>query len=245
MASRLASLAMLCLGLALLAGCGGGSSGPNVVVSFPTRIPTVNGTPSLPGSPSETPTPAPEPELVLSTSQVYQGGALLVSVTGGVASGEVKLFGASHALIQGSQSKFTFIGVGIDQEPGTFQLQVDAATPNGTKATLIADIQVLATDWTVDALTFTDQQTNDLLDPYVVSDENEELAAMYATDTPEKLWEPGWQMPVQLVVLISVFHWPTYSCDCSSNEPAVAVVVVASCLVLLILWLLRLMKPAV
>jgi len=196
MALRLLSLATLCLVVAALAACGGGSAGPNVVVSFPTRVPTLSGTPLPAGATTQTPTPAPEPELVLSTTQVYQGGTLLASVTGGVVSGEATLFGEQHTLIQGAQSKFTFIGVAIEQEPGTFQLQVDATTPNGTKAKLVADIQVLPTDWTVDALTFTDRQTNDLLDPYVVSDENEELAATYSTETAEKLWEAGWQVPV-------------------------------------------------
>jgi hypothetical protein len=196
MAPRPGVLVALSLLFALLAACGGGASKSNVVVSFPTRVPTLDGTASLAGGPTETPTPAPPPELVLSTEEVYQGGSLLVSVTGAVESGTALLFGEEHSLIQGAQSKFTFVGVAIDQEPGTSQLQVQFTMPNGTKGTLVASIDVLSTDWTVDSLSFTERQTEDLLDPYVVSDENKQLAEVYATDTPEKLWEMGWQVPV-------------------------------------------------
>jgi murein DD-endopeptidase MepM/ murein hydrolase activator NlpD len=53
-----------------------------------------------------------------------------------------------------------------------------------------------STDWTVDSLEFTDEQTQALLDPKVVADELAMLKTIYGGVTPEKLWTGAWQVPV-------------------------------------------------
>jgi hypothetical protein len=184
---------LLALLAATWAACGGGAeSGPAVVVRVNT--PLVSATPRDP-----TPDPSIQiepPELVLSGSSVYQGGTLLVSVVGSVESGAATMFGNEHGLIQGARSMFTFIGVGVEQEPGPYALDISFTLINGTTGALHEEITVLATDWTVDALTFTGNQEQRFLDAQVISDEEAQLREVYAIDSPEKLWDGPWRLPI-------------------------------------------------
>lgn len=177
----------------LLVSCGGSSGKePDVVVKVSTPI--VSATPRAP-----TPDPSIQiepPELVLSTLEVYQGGALLVSVVGSLEGGSVVLFGNVHELIQGERSKFSFVGVPVEQSPGPYTLDVNFTLSNGTTGVLHTDITVLPTSWTVDALTFTDGQEQRFLDAQVISDEEAELRQVYSTDSDEKLWDGPWLLPV-------------------------------------------------
>jgi hypothetical protein len=176
-----------------LAACGGGGeTDPAVVVRVNT--PLVSATPRDP-----TPDPSIQiepPELVLSASDVYQGGSLLVSVVGSVESGGVSMFGNDHTLIQGARSMFAFIGIGVEQAPGPYALDIAFTLTNGTTGALHEEITVLATDWTVDALTFTGNQEQRFLDAQVISDEEAQLREVYAIDSPEKLWDGPWQLPI-------------------------------------------------
>lgn len=180
----------------MLVGCGGssGDDGDGAVVRILTVAPTV---PPGATSPGATATALPAPELVLSTEEVYQAGAVLVSVTGGVAGGTATWLDKQYPLIQGSQSMFTFTGTGTDVAPGVHQLKVEVTQKNGSKGTLSADITVLATEWTVDSLTFTPEQTAALLDPKTVASELAVLDGYYATRTKEKLWSGGWIVPTE------------------------------------------------
>ncbi|WP_322795525.1 M23 family metallopeptidase [Tepidiforma sp.] len=188
--------AVLVLAAAALAagGCGGGGDEPPVVV----RMVTPAGpppTPTLP--PGVSPTPLVAPELVLSTMEVYQAGAVLVSVTGDVAGGQVSFLGRKFPLIRGSQSQFTFVPVATDDPPGQHLLTVDVRLPNGTRGTLEATITVLPAEWTVDYLEFSPEQSAELLDPAVVAAELELLRDIYVKVTPQKLWNGPWLLPVQ------------------------------------------------
>jgi murein DD-endopeptidase MepM/ murein hydrolase activator NlpD len=91
---------------------------------------------------------------------------------------------------------YAFLSVGTDDPPGPHEIRVDFSLKNGSKGTLAAEATVLATQWTFDALDFTDQQTSELLDPIVVADESALLSRMYATYTPEKLWSGAWVLPL-------------------------------------------------
>ena len=190
MAAAMAGVAML-----LLAACDGGSDneGPAVVVRLvtpagPTATPTL-----LPG---ETAEPLIPPELVISTLQVYQAGAILVSVTGDVSGGQVNFLNKNFPLSRGSQSQYTFIPIDTDDPPGSYPLTAYVNLRNGTKGTLTETISILANEWTVDYLEFTPEQQN-LLDPAVSAAELEMLQGMYRLVTPLKLWDGLWQIPVQ------------------------------------------------
>lgn len=176
----------------LLPACGGGGAAGGVVVQLVTP-PGPSPTPTLP--PGVTPTPAVPPELVLSTIEVYQAGAVLVSVTGDVAGGQATFLGRSYPLTRGAQSQYAFVPVAMDAPPGQYPLHVDVRLPNGTRGKLEGTLSVLATEWTVDALEFTGEQAPELLDPAVEAAEQGMLASLYTKVTPEKLWDGPWLQP--------------------------------------------------
>ena len=135
------------------AACGnnGNSGDPEIVVRLvtpagPTATPTL-----LPG---ETVEPLVPPELIVSTLEVYQAGAILVSVTGDVSGGQVSFLNKNFPLSRGSQSQFTFIPIDIEDAPGTYPLTAFVNLRNVTKGTLTENITILANEWTVDYLEF-------------------------------------------------------------------------------------------
>ena len=183
------ALAVLCL-----AACGGSSEASNGIQVKLVTPPNPDATPTL--APGETQTPAVPPELVLSTLEVYQAGAALVSVTGDITGGTATFLGRTYKLAKGSQSMFAFVAVDTGDAPGPHPLKVEVTLTSGSKATLQDELTVLATEWTVDSLEFTDQQTTDLLDPKVTADELAMLKRLYSGVTPEKLWTGAWGLPV-------------------------------------------------
>ncbi len=188
------------LGLALEA-CGGASD-PGVVVQIATPAPTATAAAadaSVSASASPTSTATATPELMLSATQVYQAGALLVSVTGGVSSGSISFLGREYPLTKGAKSMYSFVGVDTEDATGPQELKVNFLTPNGTKGSLTDTVQVLRTDWTVDSLQF-DPATSQLLDPAIVNAEFAELHSIYTKVTPEKLWSGAWIAPVDAPV---------------------------------------------
>jgi murein DD-endopeptidase MepM/ murein hydrolase activator NlpD len=174
--------------------CGGGSSeSPGIQVQLVTPV-SRTATPTM--EPGASPTPLVPPELVLSTLEVYQAGAVLVSVTGDISGGSATFLGRDFTLSQGAQSMYAFVGVAAEDPVGPQALKVAVTLKNGSRATLEATIGVLATEWTVDSLDFTEDQTTQLLDPKVVADELALITAVYSEVSPEKLWDAAWQLPV-------------------------------------------------
>lgn len=174
---------------ALAVGCSGGGGG--VVVRVETPLPAT----ALPSpTPGPSPTPIPPPELVLSALQVPQAGTVLASVTGEITGGTVTFLGAGHDLIQGSQSMYTFIGIGTDDPPGEHELVVDFTLANGTEGSLTETISVYPNDWTVEYLEFT-PEVSTLLDPQIARDEAALLAEVYGRESAEKLWDGPWITP--------------------------------------------------
>lgn len=176
------------------AACGGASGASNEVTvrlatpAGPTATPTL-----LPG---ETPEALEPPALVLSTLEVYQAGAILVSVTGDIRGGQVTFLGRKFPLTPGARSQYTFVPVDAEDPPGRYELKVDVTLPTGTKGTLQDTITVLPAEWTVDYLEFTPEQVSELLDPAVIAEELATLKSIYVKVTPEKLWDGPWQVPV-------------------------------------------------
>ncbi len=173
--------------------CGGGSSDDGgAVVTLVTPAGTKAGMASAVASR----TPIPAPELLLSATEIYQSGATLASVTGEISSGTVIFLGRTFPLTKGSQSMYAFVPTDTDDAPGPHAIRVDFVQSNGTKGTLNDTITVLKTAWAVDSLTFTENQTETLLDPKVIAAELTTLKAVYTKITAEKLWTGGWQIPV-------------------------------------------------
>jgi hypothetical protein len=150
------------------------------------------GTAAAGSSPTATVEP---PALVLSTLEVYQAGAVLVSVTGPVASGQVTFLGRSYPLTRGAKSMYSFVAVDTDDPTGPQPLKVDFTQTNGSKGTLSDTLTVLKTQWTVESVDF-DETTSQLLDPTIVNNELALLHGIYTKVTPEKLWTNGWIAPV-------------------------------------------------
>lgn len=190
-------LAVFATGIAMvmLSGCGGESGAAGgITVTLVTPV-KPDATPTL--GPNESPTPAVPPELVISTVEVFQSGAVLVSVTGDVTAGTANFLGRNFKLAKGTQSMFAFVAVDTDDPVGLQPLKVEVTLVNGSKATLQDTVAVVATAWTIDSLEFTDEQTSTLLDPQLVASELAFLRTLYSGVTPEKLWSGGWAMPVE------------------------------------------------
>lgn len=188
-------LRVVLAGLILLAApfavaCAGDSGAAPVVTYITPYVP-----PPTPTATGPSPTPIPPPELLLSATSVYQAGAILASLTGDVSTGSITFLGRRQQLAKGSQSMFTFLGVGVEDPAGPADIHVEFTLKNGTKGTLTETVTILDTDWTVDSLAFTDEQTANLLDPRVVEAENQLLAGVYATYTGQKLWDGPWLVP--------------------------------------------------
>jgi murein DD-endopeptidase MepM/ murein hydrolase activator NlpD len=183
-----------------MAGCSptsDASTGVTVRVATPSAASTIGS--AAPGAPlvsvaPATATPVPPPELVLSTTDVYQAGAVLVSVTGAMTGGTATFLGRKYPLTQGAKSMFAFVGVDTEDPTGPQPLTVEFAQPNGSKGTLSDTITVEHTQWTVDSLQF-DETTSQLLDPTVVNNEYALLRSIYTKVTPEKYWSGGFIVP--------------------------------------------------
>jgi murein DD-endopeptidase MepM/ murein hydrolase activator NlpD len=182
-------LLVLLLGAWLLASCDGESADQALVRLKPAA--TATPTPQGP-----TPTPVPPPELILSTTDVYQGGAIMTSVVGAVESGTVTFLDREYQLIPGDRSVFTFVGVDAEDPTGTYPMRIDFVLTSGATGSLTQDITVLATEWEVDWLEF-DPEKQQYLDEEVVRNEDAILDRVYSTVTPEKMWDGIWHYPVQ------------------------------------------------
>lgn len=169
-------------------------AGADIVVQPVTRVPATP-TPDLVSEPTATPTPVAEPELILSTASTQQAGAILVSVTGDVASGTVTFLGRTYELTGGARSMYSFVGIGVLDEPGVFPLTVNFRTANGSEGSMTEEVTIAPTEWTVEYLEFS-PETSALLDPDIVAAENALLTSVYATFTPEKLWDGPFLVPV-------------------------------------------------
>lgn len=186
---RAGALAALVLLLVLSAACSTADGGDGVTVRVITPPPSVQ------VSAVVTPTPVP-PALDLSAERVYQGGAVLVSVLGTLRQGTASFIGRDYPLTQGARSLYAFIGVDADDPSGAQPLKVDFVLTNGSKGTLTATVEVLKTEWTIDAITLT-PSLSALLDPGIAAQENALLKQTYAIRTGAKLWDGPWVTPAE------------------------------------------------
>ncbi len=189
-AAAVSSLALVLFGSCSSEGnSSGGVTVQLVTPAGPTATPTL-----IPG---QTVAAIEPPELVLSTTEVYQAGAILVSVTGDIKGGQVTFLGRKLPLTPGAQSQYTFVPVEAEDPAGQHPLRVDVTLTTGSKGVLEDTITVLPTAWTVDFLEFTPEQVTELLDPTVIAEELALLKSIYVKVTPGKFWSGFWEVPVQ------------------------------------------------
>lgn len=190
-------LGLAAAALALLAGgcAGGGGGSGGVETKAVTPVPTEAPPPA--GAATEAPVFEP-PELIVSIDEAPQGSAILVSVTGSVTEGEVVFLGRSHPLTQGDRSKYTYVGVGVFDPPGTHTMQVRLTLANGSAGSFAHEVTVLETEWDVTSIIYHEREGGGSL---LSNDERDREAALlaetYALETPEKLWEGRWRSPVE------------------------------------------------
>jgi murein DD-endopeptidase MepM/ murein hydrolase activator NlpD len=131
----------------------------------------------------------------LSTSRVYQGGALLVSASPGSA-GTASLFGRSYALEPGDDGIAGFVSIGTEDTPGETEVVVSVQREDGEEL-FTRTVTVLKTNWTVDYLEIpppTGDEPNPL-DPAEGIKESQRLGQVYSGLTP-RVWRDRWVAPV-------------------------------------------------
>ena len=187
------------LGLAVLAllavGCLGGDGNEGVEVKTVTPVSTESPPPRV-GIATEEPVIEP-PELLVSVSEVVQGSAILVSVTGSVTEGEAVFLGQRYPLTQGDFSKFTYVGIGIFDAPGVHILHVRLTLANGSAGRFDHEITVSESQWDVANIYYVEGAGDPVLDQSERDREGALLADTYAGVTPEKLWQGRWRIPVE------------------------------------------------
>lgn len=130
---------------------------------------------------------------VVSSGQVYQGGAFSLSVPG-AETATATLLGRTHTLATREGGPQGYIGIGTGDPAGVTTLAVEATDTFEGPVTLHRDIEILPTQWTVDYI-WLPPGGGDLLDPALVQAENELLAEMYGGNTPPQ-WEEPWITPI-------------------------------------------------
>ena len=187
------------LGLAVLAllavGCLGGDGNEGVEVKTVTPVSTESPPPRV-GIATEEPVIEP-PELLVSVSEVVQGSAILVSVTGSVTEGEAVFLGQRYPLTQGDFSKYTYVGIGIFDAPGVHILHVRLTLANGSAGSFDHEITVSESQWDVANIYYVEGAGDPVLDQSERDREGALLADTYAGVTPEKLWQGRWRIPVE------------------------------------------------
>ncbi|MBN9493193.1 M23 family metallopeptidase [bacterium] len=191
-AAMLAILGLVLTTCIVASACGEKNANADVAVQFASASPAASA--SAP-APIKDQTSIPPPQLVLSTLTVPQGGAILVSVVGSVTGGSIGFLGRTYQLAQGAKSMYSFVGVAPEDPVGPAKVAVQFTMTNGTKGTLVDDVTVEKTQWTVDSLEF-NGETEQLADPKVLAADQDKLQGIYRRATPKKLWDGPWQMPV-------------------------------------------------
>ncbi len=133
-------------------------------------------------------------EVRVSTSSVYQGGTLMVTVTE-AQSGSATVFGRASPLAPLGGGLVGFVGFGTEDPPGPAVVTVSYTSAGGSER-VTRPITVVRTRWTVDYIDLP-PGVGELLDPVLVAAEERLLATMYSGDTARK-WDGAWIVPLDL-----------------------------------------------
>tara|TARA_B100001123_G_scaffold400969_1_gene487242 strand:+ start:2186 stop:3124 length:939 start_codon:yes stop_codon:yes gene_type:complete len=179
----------------LVGGCTAGGSGSGVEVATVTAIPVES--PTNAAAIETVEAVLVPPELLVSTEEVAQGSAILVSVTGSVTEGEVVFLGQGYPLTQGDFSKYTYVGIGVLDAPGNHTMYVNFTLTNGSSGNFEREIMVSETEWDISHIYYVAGAGDPVLDQSERAREDALLAETYARVTPNKLWEGRWQKPTE------------------------------------------------
>lgn len=150
------------------------------------------------------------PSATVSSSAVYQGGALLFRVTE-VQSATVTFLGRSSALPIIGNEGATYLAVPTEAALGPARLSVEVIDRAGDSVVLSLEVTVLKTYWTVDYITLPPGVGSGLT-PEIIQAEADRLAAIYSGITPPLSVLP-WLSPVDPATAISGYFGEQRSFD--------------------------------
>lgn len=156
----------------------------------PVPAPQVGGRIVVPGLSSQ----GPLLQAVVSTGQVYQGGAFALSVPGATQA-TATLLGRTYTLPVGANGPRGYIGIATGDPAGATTLTVETSDAFEGAVTLQRTVEILPTQWTVDYIVLP-PGGGELLDPALIQAENELLAASYGGYTPA-IWDEPWVTPIE------------------------------------------------
>lgn len=206
---RTATLLLFSLaGCAALTGCGivGGASAtatptptetPTATATHtptPTSTPTLTATPTPVATPTPPPPPPPAPDL-----ELPQGRTAVLHVARGAAEAATALFrGREYQMVPDAAGFWAPIGASPDVDPGQYVATVSLLDAQGARLnTVKLLVQVDATDFPVERLEVAPDGPNGLQPPDQVQKELDIRAAVYAKESPQKLWSGPFILPVQ------------------------------------------------
>jgi len=138
------------------------------------------------------------PEVTVSNTSAFQGGAVMVSVAN-ARSGSVGIFGRSYALVaDGAGGLVGFVGFGTDDPVGAATLKIDLVDQIGDVRFYTRTILTKKTNWTVDSFNVPPPpppDPNAPAPPPPPPDDNPLLPEVYSAVTARK-WAPGWILPL-------------------------------------------------
>lgn len=92
----------------------------------------------------------------------------------------------------------SLIGIDLEQKPGPYDVSLEATQPDGSPLACQANFEVTAGHYKVESLKvapkFVEPSPEDLK---LAQDQGVRLRAIFATVTPEKLWQGKFRMPIQ------------------------------------------------
>jgi len=140
---------------------------------------------------------------MVSTGQVYQGGAVRVALPGAL-SATASILGRTVAFVSTSEGPVAFMPFGVADPPGAATLTIDAIDPIFGPIALDRPITILETDWTVDYIwlppgTGADDGEDPADYQRRVQEEITLLAETYARVSP-RAWDETWLVPVEAPV---------------------------------------------
>jgi len=104
----------------------------------------------------------------------------------------------------GGEAYWALIGIHAMLEPGLYHLELTAVDAGGNTTRFTQIVQVEAGEYPTDYITLPPGKS-DLLDPDLLRQEREKLAAAFGIYNPEKLWNGLFLMPVQNPRITSLF----------------------------------------
>ena len=157
------------------------------------------------------------PEVSVSSTSAFQGGAVLVSVAN-ARSGSASIFGRTYALsADGAGGLAGFVGFGTEDPAGDATLKIDLVDQIGDIRFYTRPVSMKKTAWTVDSFNVPPPpppDPNAPPPPPPPPNDNLLLPGIYAGVTARK-WTPGWRLPVSE---------PNLGPCSATNPPAVACV---------------------